>query len=80
MFSGRHLPRKRLQTDYVDLLLIHFPGTNDAVQSPAANAKRRAETWRVLEEAKAAQQAPFEAKLRALGSTVNIRSWEALPS
>ena len=51
MFSGRHLPRKRLQTDYVDLLLIHFPGTNDAVQSPAANAKRRAETWRVLEEA-----------------------------
>eukprot|EP00913_Durusdinium_trenchii_P033728 g31574.t1 len=26
--------------------------------SPAANAKRRAETWRVLEEAKAAQQAP----------------------
>ncbi|CAK9109046.1 unnamed protein product [Durusdinium trenchii] len=53
---------KRLQTDYVDLLLIHFPGTNDAVQSPAANAKRRAETWRVLEEAKAAQQAPFEAR------------------
>ena len=48
-----NLLRTRLATDYVDLLLIHFPGTNDAVQSPGANRRRREETWRVLEDAKA---------------------------
>jgi diketogulonate reductase-like aldo/keto reductase len=47
----------RLSTDYVDLLLMHFPGANDAVQSPGANRKRREETWRAMEEAKARGQA-----------------------
>lgn len=41
----------RLETDYVDLLLIHFPGTNDMVQSPATNKRLREQTWRALEEA-----------------------------
>jgi len=33
--------------------LIHFPGTIDAIQSPKENARRRAETWRALEDLKA---------------------------
>jgi len=41
----------RLRTEYVDLLLVHFPGSNDAVQSPAANRQRREDTWRALEAA-----------------------------
>ncbi len=36
----------------MDLLLIHFPGTNDAIQSPGINRKRREDTWRALETAK----------------------------
>lgn len=48
---------KRLETDYVDLLLIHFPGTNDAIQSPGRNRLQREETWRQLEAAKANGQA-----------------------
>jgi len=36
----------------VDLLLIHFPGTNDAIQSPGTNRKRREDTWKQLETAK----------------------------
>lgn len=34
---------------YVDLLLVHFPGTNDAIQSPTANRRLRETTWRALE-------------------------------
>ena len=48
---------KRLNTDYVDLLLMHFPGANDALQSPSANRKRREMTWRAMEAAKAQGQA-----------------------
>eukprot|EP00435_Cladocopium_sp_Y103_P013259 s20_g3.t1 len=48
---------KRLETEYVDLLLIHFPGTNDAIQSPGRNRLQREETWRQLEAAKAQGQA-----------------------
>eukprot|EP00434_Breviolum_minutum_P045011 symbB.v1.2.040270.t1/scaffold7114.1/size13255/1 len=48
---------KRLETDYVDLLLIHFPGTNDAIQSPGTNRKRREDTWKQLETAKLNGQA-----------------------
>lgn len=36
----------------MDLLLIHFPGTNDAIQSPGTNRKRREDTWKQLETAK----------------------------
>ncbi|CAJ1331897.1 unnamed protein product [Effrenium voratum] len=43
----------RLDT-YVDLLLVHFPGTNDAIQSPTANRRLRETTWRALEDAKSA--------------------------
>lgn len=46
---------------YVDLLLIHFPGSNDAVQSPQRNRRLRLETWEALERAKAF------GKARALG-------------
>jgi len=41
----------RLRTDYVDVLLVHFPGSIDAVQSPATNRRRREQTWRALESA-----------------------------
>ncbi|CAE7573824.1 unnamed protein product [Symbiodinium natans] len=43
---------RRLNTDYVDLLLMHFPGANDVLQSPAANRERRERTWRAMEDAK----------------------------
>lgn len=45
---------QRLRTDYIDLFLIHFPGSIDAVQSPATNRRLRQQTWKALEEAKAA--------------------------
>eukprot|EP00929_Paragymnodinium_shiwhaense_P056931 TRINITY_DN28496_c0_g1_i3.p1 TRINITY_DN28496_c0_g1~~TRINITY_DN28496_c0_g1_i3.p1 ORF type:complete len:429 (+),score=95.24 TRINITY_DN28496_c0_g1_i3:153-1439(+) len=48
---------KRLDTDYVDLLLIHFPGTNDMLQDPVTNRRVREQTWRALEEAKEAGMA-----------------------
>lgn len=38
-----------LQTEQLDVVLVHFPGTIDSVQSPARNRKIRAETWRALE-------------------------------
>ena len=38
-----------LQTERLDVLLIHFPGSYDAVQSPARNKLLRAETWRACE-------------------------------
>lgn len=38
-----------LRVEQLDTLLVHFPGTIDSVQSPAANRKLRAETWRALE-------------------------------
>eukprot|EP00439_Symbiodinium_sp_Y106_P085888 s323_g30.t1 len=48
---------RRLDTEYVDLLLMHFPGANDALQSPSANRKRRETTWRAMEEAKSSGRA-----------------------
>ena len=38
-----------LHTDQLDILLIHFPGSVDAVQSPSRNRKLREDTWRALE-------------------------------
>lgn len=38
-----------LKMEQLDILLIHFPGSIDAVQSPARNRKLRQETWRALE-------------------------------
>jgi diketogulonate reductase-like aldo/keto reductase len=43
---------QNLQLDYVDLLLIHFPGPpapDGASLSPAASAKKRLEIWRACE-------------------------------
>ena len=40
---------KQLQTEQLDVLLIHFPGSIDAVQSPSRNRKLRADTWRACE-------------------------------
>ena len=40
---------EKLQVERLDALLIHFPGSVDAVQSPARNKKLRAETWRACE-------------------------------
>ena len=40
---------QNLGCDRVDVLLIHFPGSVDAVQSPAKNRRLRADTWRALE-------------------------------
>lgn len=54
--STAYSSRARLETVYVDLLLIHFPGANDAIQSPTRNRKRREDTWRALENAKAQGQ------------------------
>lgn len=48
---------KRLRTDYVDLLLVHFPGTNEIMQSPQANRRKRELTWKAMEEAQAAGMA-----------------------
>jgi len=45
----------------VDLLLMHFPGSIDAVQSPARNRQLRELTWRAMESAQAA------GKARAIG-------------
>jgi len=40
---------QRLRRDRLDVLLIHFPGSPDAVQEPKRNRQLRAETWRALE-------------------------------
>lgn len=38
-----------LRTERLDTLLVHFPGSIDAVQSPSKNRKLRSETWQALE-------------------------------
>lgn len=40
---------RRLGLDYLDLLLIHWPGTAKTPLSSAENAIKRRETWEVLE-------------------------------
>lgn len=40
---------ENLRTDQIDLLLVHFPGSPDAVQDPRRNRELRASTWRALE-------------------------------
>lgn len=41
---------RRLGTDYVDLVLVHWPGASKTPPGSEANARLRQETWRVLEE------------------------------
>ena len=43
----------RLRAEQLDLLLIHFPGTIDAVQEPKRNSEVRRATWRALEQLQA---------------------------
>jgi diketogulonate reductase-like aldo/keto reductase len=52
---------QRLRVDYVDLLLVHWPGGKGVPADSPRNAALRAETWRVLEAARAA------GKARAIG-------------
>lgn len=42
---------QRLGTDYVDLLLVHWPGAAKTPPASPENARLRLDTWRVLEEA-----------------------------
>ncbi|KAH8055662.1 oxidoreductase [Aureococcus anophagefferens] len=48
------LRSRELLGDALDTLLVHFPGSTDAVQSPKANALRRAATWEALVDLKRA--------------------------
>ncbi|GMH46060.1 hypothetical protein BSKO_14024 [Bryopsis sp. KO-2023] len=41
---------ERLATDYVDLVLIHWPGTAGKKLNSVQNSIKRMETWKVLEE------------------------------
>ena len=40
---------ERLRSERLDVFLVHFPGTIDAVQDPKRNRQLRADTWRALE-------------------------------
>lgn len=52
---------KELDTDYLDLLLIHWPGTAGKPQKWSGNPSKRLQTWRAMEQA-------YEAgKVKALG-------------
>ncbi|XP_042300659.1 glyoxal reductase-like, partial [Sceloporus undulatus] len=52
---------KKLGCDYLDLYLIHWPGTQGRPQEDAGNRERRRQSWRALERLHAA------GKLRAIG-------------
>lgn len=41
---------KHLGTDYVDLALIHWPGTSKLKRDDPRNAEKRAESWRAMEQ------------------------------
>ena len=43
---------ERLRSERLDVFLVHFPGTIDAVQDPKRNRQLRADTWRALETLK----------------------------
>lgn len=40
---------KQLQTDYIDLFLIHWPGASNIKSSDIANKIYRRESWETLE-------------------------------
>jgi len=43
---------KKLETPYLDLLIIHWPGVSGVSPSSAKNAEVRLETWKALEQLK----------------------------
>ncbi|KAJ1374166.1 hypothetical protein KIN20_036791 [Parelaphostrongylus tenuis] len=62
-----------LQTDYIDLMLIHWPGTSRLPVGDARNAEGRRQTYKVLEELHGSGE------LRAIGvSNYEIRHLEEL--
>lgn len=64
---------QRLGTDYVDLALIHWPGSAHLKGDDKANGKRRAESWKAMEGMHA------EGKLRAIGvSNYEVKHLEEL--
>lgn len=64
---------ERLGFDYVDLLLIHWPGTSKLDVSSPINARKRRETWRSME------RAVLDGKCKAIGvSNFEIRHLEEL--
>jgi diketogulonate reductase-like aldo/keto reductase len=40
----------KLQTDYLDLLLIHWPGASKLKQNDQKNVQLRTESWQELEK------------------------------
>lgn len=64
---------KQLETDYLDLLLIHWPGVGKLKSDDLGNLKTRHETWRAMAELKA------QGKVRDIGvSNFQVRHLEAL--
>jgi len=63
----------QLGVDYLDLLLIHWPGCSGLTPSDPLNAQRRLETWRALE------QLQSQGKVRSIGvSNFLVRHLEPL--
>lgn len=81
-FQGKNKCRKsvlksleKLQTDYIDLVLIHWPGTANLSSNNIKNSKNRKESWEELEECY------YEKKVRSIGvSNYNIVHLEELLS
>nr|XP_060614397.1 glyoxal reductase-like [Anolis sagrei ordinatus] len=64
---------KELGCDYLDLYLVHWPGTQGRPQDDAGNRERRLRSWRALEKLHSG------GKLRAIGvSNYTIRHLEEL--
>ncbi|KAL3108059.1 hypothetical protein niasHT_018221 [Heterodera trifolii] len=65
--------KRLLKTDYVDLVLIHWPGTSRLKRENPRNAQLRAESWKAME------QMHGEGQLRAIGvSNFNVPHLEQL--
>jgi diketogulonate reductase-like aldo/keto reductase len=60
---------ERLSADVggADVVLIHFPGPNDSVQSPAKNKRLRQESWKALEQLRS------EGRVKAIGVSNYVR-------
>lgn len=64
-----------LQTDYLDLYLIHWPGVSKLEVSDVKNKELRAQSWKVLEESH------LKGQLRSIGvSNYDVRHLKELMS